>query len=518
VRILRRSCTAAAGVLLFAACDDDPAQPSERLALQSCPVVTDVNAPIALQFTTAVLSSTVGGGSVVVSSAETGLEIPGTATVDPTNPSRVLFVSSAPLAFDQPVRLRVQNLRATASGTQIDVTVCEFRTPLPPITQLWWTALPSASGNRILSAALVSAEKGFALSESGVLSEGGQVGEDFVVVYQEPRFLAGFDIDFISPTRGFATMSNFRRGRTELLESNNGGVTFDSVGSVLGDNLTRIRFLPTTGAAPNNYFNAIGGGSTFQTSFYKFLPATRTFRSQLFVSGTATPPEQQSGQVQDLDVRLEDTTRLAAVTAGVRVGTIDVRGQLYVSKDGGSTWARVPTVRVNNRVQTLWGVSVRPDGDIWISGGNGFVARVSGAFGTGTVTIDSSTTATLRNGTGTGTANNGVRSQDETNPNALIYTDVQFAPDDASRGWLIGAQLVGIDAGIPRYQGLIFETRDGGATWTRQGVLGANNYGAEFPRINRIEVFSSQAVWLVGEGGTVLRYTPQATTATAAQP
>jgi photosystem II stability/assembly factor-like uncharacterized protein len=62
---------------------------------------------------------------------------------------------------------------------------------------------------------------------------------------------------------------------------------------------------------------------------------------------------------------------------------------------------------------------------------------------------------------------------------------------------------------VPRYQGLIFETRDGGTTWTRQGVAGAENYGAEFARLNRIEVFSSSEVWLIGDGGTVLSYEPQ---------
>jgi photosystem II stability/assembly factor-like uncharacterized protein len=91
----------------------------------------------------------------------------------------------------------------------------------------------------------------------------------------------------------------------------------------------------------------------------------------------------------------------------------------------------------------------------------------------------------------------------------LILTDVQFARDNDQRGWVIGAQLIGELGGVPRYQGLIYETRDGGATWTRQGVQGADNYGAGFARLNRIEVFSSSAVWLIGDGGTVLSYEPQ---------
>jgi len=85
---------------------------------------------------------------------------------------------------------------------------------------------------------------------------------------------------------------------------------------------------------------------------------------------------------------------------------------------------------------------------------------------------------------------------------------VQFAPDDQSVGWIVGAQRIGVVNGVPQYRGIIFETRDGGATWTRQGVADAPNYGAEFPRLNRIEARSATDVWIVGDGGTVLSYAP----------
>jgi photosystem II stability/assembly factor-like uncharacterized protein len=72
---------------------------------------------------------------------------------------------------------------------------------------------------------------------------------------------------------------------------------------------------------------------------------------------------------------------------------------------------------------------------------------------------------------------------------------------------------VGIVAGQPRYQGIIFETKDGGNSWTRQGVLGAANFGADFGRLNHIIVKPGSAatpplVWIVGDAGTVLTYRP----------
>jgi len=60
--------------------------------------------------------------------------------------------------------------------------------------------------------------------------------------------------------------------------------------------------------------------------------------------------------------------------------------------------------------------------------------------------------------------------------------------------------------GVPRYQGFIFRTSDGGATFTRQGVVGAANYGAEFPGLNRLAILTSTEVQITGDGGTVLEY------------
>lgn len=490
----RRWLTAACVMLALAACDDDPNEPTERLALVGCPTSADVNAPITLNFTVPLNTATVAPGAIVVSSASTGLEIPGSISLDPASNSRVIFTPSQPLRFAERVRVRVQNLRSAATNSSLDVAVCEFTTQNPPITQLYWRALPNAGGNLLVGASLIGNDRGFVVSVSGILSQLTDTASQFVVRFQEPRFLAGFDVDFVSPTRGFATFSEFRRGRTVLAETNDGGARFDSVASVLFDNVSRIQFDTTSGrVGGNNPFNAMGGGGTYETSFYRYLPATRTFRSTFLEFDTSDP--NASGQVQDLDIMAGDTSKVAAVTAGIDSPPFQVRGWLWYTTDGGATWNQLRSTRAPDSVVTYWGTAVRPGGDTWITGENGFVGRVANPFsGTGTVTRVNDPAIAA------------VRSIDPRNTEALVYTDVQFAPDDPNKGWIVGAQLIGQANGVPRYQGVIFETTNGGQTWTRQGVLGAPNYGAEFPRLNRLEVRSSRSVWIVGDGGTVLRY------------
>jgi photosystem II stability/assembly factor-like uncharacterized protein len=178
---------------------------------------------------------------------------------------------------------------------------------------------------------------------------------------------------------------------------------------------------------------------------------------------------------------------VAATNGAVAASTV---GRVFTSGDGGASWAELAGFAAPTRVVTYFGAARRATGDLFITGGNGYAIRIhpSGA-------VD-----TLVKGT--------VSSLDSTRFGALIYTDVEFAPDNDLRGWLIGARQTGVVNGIPQFEGLIFQTADGGATWVRQGVRGAPNFGETFPRLNRISVFDQNHVWIVGDGGTVLQYQP----------
>jgi photosystem II stability/assembly factor-like uncharacterized protein len=216
----------------------------------------------------------------------------------------------------------------------------------------------------------------------------------------------------------------------------------------------------------------------------KWRPETRSFSTVQTFGNTA--------QVADIDVVPGDTSRAAAVSNGITFanGAFFNPGRSYVSSNGGASWSEIgapATVNENSR----FGVAIRSNGDVYVVGGGGYVARITPSTGTVTRILQ-----------------NAVVNPDPANFQALEFTDVQFAPDDQNKGWIIGASLVSRTGEAPRFQGLIFETVDGGQTWTRQGVRGALAFGAEFPRLNHIIAFSKSSVWLIGDGGTVLSYNP----------
>ena len=467
----------------IAACDDDPTRPTELLTVQ-CPVVSDVNAAVPLVFSVPVLPSSVSAANIIISDATTGLEIPGSISLDAAG-TTATFSPSSPFAFSQRVRVRVQNLLSAATNAVIDVTACEFTTQAPPITELVWDRLPSSGGTQLVGVSHPTEEIGYTMSVQGILAR--RIGDgQFEVAFQQPNFLAGFDVDFVTGERGFASFSDFRQRRSMLLETTDGGITFDSVGAASQDNATRLLFRQTDAAAPSDIFGLVGGGSTFVTNFYKYRTGTGLTLAQS-LGGT--------GQVSDIDVAASDTARAAAVSAGIEVGTIDVRGAVFVSSNGGASWSEVAGARASDETQTYFGVALQDDGDIFVTGGSGYAARWTpdGAGGyTGTVLLAGV-----------------VENPNPDDPLALVFTDVQFSPDDQSIGWIVGAQLVGVVGGVPQYRGLIFATRDGGATWTRQGVAGAEDYGASFPKLNRLDIRTSTSAWIVGDGGTVLAYQPE---------
>lgn len=479
-----RGATFAALVALCAAtaCDKDPTNPSgPALALAQCPAgLLNVNSPILLNFTQPVSPSSVSGANVVVTDAATGFEIPGSVALAANNRQQVVFTPSQTLAFNQAVRIRVQNLLAASGTGGLNVTVCDARTELPPITELFWSTMPNAGGDVLVGVSVV--ERGFAYVAARSNRLFRYVDSSVTALPLPSYYTSSNDVSFVSRTHGFATVTEARLRRSVVLETFNGGLTFDTIGFATAQVLNRAYFRPIpTAEAP---FGVVAGGQTFSPAYFmKFQPATRTFAVSSF-SGT--------GGVSDLDFT-PDTLSGVASTLGIRLGTRRILGTVFTSADGGRSWTEIPGAKAPDSVVTYQGTSIKTNGVIYVTGGNGYVARLTPTGG-GAYTI---TRITLP----------GVTNPQPDNPYALIYNDVQFVRGNENLGWIVGAVQIGSVGGTPRYQGLIFTTRDGGTTWIRQGVRGAANYGAEFPALNRIDALSTTAAWIVGDGGTVLRYT-----------
>ena len=474
--------------LAVAACDDDPTAPDLNFALSGCPTGDlAVNQPISLNFTSAVNPATVSGANVIVTNASTGFEIPGGLSIAP-NGNQVLFTPSAPLPFGTALSIRVQNLLNAQGTASTGVTVCNVLTQAAPITELVWDRLPPVSGGTIAGASLFAPDSGW-VADFGVPIFR-RVGSGWEVRFNQPYFQSTSDVDFVSPVSGWAAHFDQRNLRGVFTRTTNGGVTWDTLLTVAGQAIGRIRI--DSALTGGRLFGLSGGGSFAQTWFFKLDPATGGWRTtSTFASGFGSTG---TSQVNDVDFSAQDTTLAAAVTRGVRINastTIFIPGRIYRSTNSGESWAEIPgTAADSAEIVTYQGVAVRRSGDIFVSGGNGFLGRIA------------------PNGNTLTRIELPLESRDSTNYQALTIADVQFAPDNDMVGWAIGSQLLGVTNGVPRRVGLIFRTTDGGATWVRQGVRGADDYGATFPALFRIEALSSTDVWITGSGGLVLTLRP----------
>ncbi len=482
----------------LAACDKDPNAPDATFATLNCLTTRiDVNAPIAIGFNRRIAPSTVTGANVVVSNAVTGVEFPGSLS---TNSARggdtIFFTPAAPLPFDTLVQVRVQNILAAEGNIPAPQAVCDLRTVLPPIQELFWNQLPSAPGT-LNGVSLVTVDTGYVSAAEEAIFRSVNEGP-FALALTVPYFSTATDVSFATSQQGFTTQFDSRHIRGVVVRTRDGGVTFDTLFSVASQVLQRVIALPN---GANDMFAIVGAGqSTGTTSFYKYHPESSTFTGQIISTGTGG---NATGNVTDLDFFPADTVNGAASTFGLQVSTINSRGMLYVTSNGGTTWDSIPGSRASDATVTYTGVGIRGGANqIFVTGGSGTLRRFTKTGPLAYTVTDYPLSAF------------GITNPDPTNPQALIFTDVEFLPSNDQIGWLIGARQQGVVNGTPKYNGLIFITRDGGATWTRQGVRGAPSFGAEMPRLNRISVLRNQTgqqtpkAWIIGDGGFVISYQP----------
>lgn len=469
-----------AAALALVACDKDPSEPRIDFGLAGCPTGDLApNSPIPLNFTSPVSPSSVSGANVVVTDATTGIEVPGSLSLAQGG-TQVLFTPSSALPFGTILAIRLQNLISSTGTVPLGVVVCNVKTQAPPIAEVVWDQLESPTGTQLVGASMFAADSGWVASSEVPLYKRVPGGWD--VRFTQPYFALSRDVSFATARHGFGTHFNDRLLRSYITETRDGGLVFDTLFSVGGRLITRLVFDSLN--SNNTLFGVIGGGNAVRASFSKYTPSTGAI--------TEVSSFTKTSQVGDIDYPRNDTTRLAANSRGTRFINNTVNpGRVYISSDGGASWVEVPgTAADTERVVDYRGVARRKNGDIFVVGGNGYVARIPA---TGLTTFGAVQQINL-----------GIVTLDSADFNALSYTDVEFAPDDDNYGWIVGRRLTGFTAGVPRFQGLIFETRDGGATWIRQGVRNAPDYGASFPALNRLDVFSHTSAWAVGDGGTVL--------------
>ena len=469
--------------VLLSACEA-PSHPRLDFKLTGCPAGQQaVNGNITLAFTQSIAATTVNQSTVVVTNANTGLGIPGTLALSPDG-TTITFRPSDQLPFQTKLRIRIQNLLTADRSTPLpSVTLCEITTVPPPITQLLFTRLPGVSGFTVRGGSMYVADSGYVIVSTVPVFRRTPGGwED---IFETPYLSSGNDVAFVSRNHGFTAHQQARLVRGAILETTNAGASFDTVFFLQNNSVNRL-FFRRRGNTDTLPFGVVGGGSTGNARFIKYRPQTHTFES---VGNFAT-----TSNVTDIDFPPTDTTRGIAVSGGTLFsdGSL-IPGRVWQTTNGGGSWTEVAGGVTPNIAVNWSGVAMRTAGDIFVTGGSGYVLHGTPSGGGFTFTR---------------ILQNAVPNPDSTNFQALQYNDVAFAPDNQQLGWIVGAQLItGLDL-TPRFQGLIFQTTDGGTTWVRTGVIGADRFGAEFPRLIRIVAFSSTSVWLLGDGGTVLSYKP----------
>ena len=481
-RILSTSLVALAATVLLSACESS-SQPQLDFQLTACPTGQQaVNGNIVLTFTEPVLLTTVNDGNIAVTNAGTGFQLPGTLSLS-ADGKTITFRPSDQLPFETKLRIRVQNLLTADRTTPFPaVKLCEITTVPPPITQLLFTQLPGVSGFTVRGGSMFVADSGYVIVATVPVFRRTILGwED---VFTSPFLSSGNDVSFLSRNHGFTAHQQARLVRGAILETFNAGQTFDTVFFLQNQSINRL-FFRRRGNTDTLPFGVVGGGSTGNARFLKYRPQTHTFES---VGNFAT-----TSNVTDIDFPPNDTTKGIAVSGGTLFSDNTlIPGRVWQTTNAGVTWTEVAGGVTPNNAVNWAGVAIRAAGDIFVTGGGGYILHGTPSGGGYTFTR---------------ILQNAVPNPDSTNFQALQYNDVQFAPDDQQLGWIVGAQLIA-GLGVPRFQGLIFQTKDGGNTWVRTGVIGADSFGAEFPRLIRIVAFSSKSVWLLGDGGTVLSYQP----------
>lgn len=479
---------AAIASLALAACDDDPTRPNTPFALTACPVgPLAVNAPITLTFTQPVAASAVSPGNVVVTDAFTGFEVPG--SLSRTEAGTIQFVPSDPLPFGRDLRIRVQNLLAEQNNAQIAVTVCDVETAPPPITELFWEALTPVTGNPLVGASALGSDQGYVADFSGPIFRKDGPGQEFVVRFNNPYYVRSYDVAFVTMNRGYGAHFDNRVFQGVLTETVDGGINWDTLFATPFEEINRLYVRSRNNSADTTQiFAYLGGGTAVNGTLWKYNPRTKTMSATNLdytskVNDIAFP--QTSGQISD-------TTRGVAVTFGIRFGDILVPGKVWRTTDGGATWPEVAAARATRRIVAWQGAAIRGNGEIWVVGGSGSVRQISPAGAVTEIPLSRFS---------------GLEVRDTSDYETLIFNDIEFAPgSNDQKGWIVGAELIGFVNGRPQFRGFIFETRDGGTTWVRQGVQGASGYGGEFPRLNRISARSATDAWIVGDRGTVITY------------
>lgn len=466
-----RAVCALAALALVAACDDDPNEPNVQPLTGDFSVTRDtigVQEAIRVVFNRPIDPATaLDPANFVVTNLCDTLRVPGSIRL---SGDTLIFSPSQALPFLTLLSVRVQNvLDAQGNALRQPITFQRITVP-PPVSDASWEFLNSPTNDFVTGVDFNTEEHGFLVTFGGKVFRTQNGGVVFGARYKNPNITETYNIQTF------------------------GGDTVLMIGSILiggGPQWTVFRSLDSAFTfTPANTVNVLLYGSQFRKvgtrvvgvvggqalapAVYRYHFATHTLTT---ASGTPT-----SGSVLFTDVALSRDTTKAVSTYFDFFSNV---GMAYRSLNGGTSYT---PVALPTNPRNLFGTGFVDNSIALLLGDSSEVIR-----------LDVNTGATTRLGAAQGIPQTQIVGNAST---VFTFTRARFAPD-GQLGWISGFVTRRRPGSADVVQGVILQSRDGGQTWTRQGISGAPENGLGFPPVRTLQVLSRDFASLGGDNGLV---------------
>ncbi len=475
-----------AGLLLafgaFAACEDDPTAPETDLLaprVQNDSII-GLQEPIRVVFDQAVDPQTaLDPENFVVVNLCTGLRVPGALRLAGDT---LIFSPSTSLPFLTPLAVRIQNI-LTPLGAALRVPLTfRLRTRNPEVSDVSWATLNSPTNDPGTGINFVNRNVGFLTTITGSVFRTTDGGQTFAARFKDPNLNNTRDIRAVSldtaymigtPNLGTGSFAAFFR-------TTDSARTFARLYTEGGAQFRALRVYEPAGRKPV----MLAFGNSGRLSVWRLDEQTGVTTRFGPVPFT-TLAEIAIGNGGDL---APNGVRAVAVGLGPRAGG-GAFGVIFTSADSGKSFTRftgLPRV-----YPQFLGAGFANNNEAFVMGDTSTVLRVN--LATGAVTE-------------LGAANGIPQTERDTTSNLTtryFFRRIAFAPNNPQIGWMTGY----LERGNFK-RGVILQTRNGGALWTRQAVRGTPDNGLGFPPLGEflfgdIQSLSNDFAVLTGSDGFV---------------
>lgn len=475
--------TVAGAALAAAACDKDPSAPTRtfpQAAIVNDSVVGRQEAiRVVFKGTSAQRDSLTSATALdqsnfVVINQCTGLRIPGSLRLGRgTDADTLVFTPTQALPYLTLVGVRVQNLLTTAGLPLGQPLTFQLRTENPPVGDLSWNFVDSPTNDIVTGVGFTDRTTGYVVTDGGAVFRTTDAGRNFVPRYKDDattntsEIKAFTDTVYMLGARKFGAQTRFG-----LFVSRNAGASFDTARTV-----TPFLYRSAMRRAPDGSIRGLVGGLFDVNYAYAYNAKTGSL-----VQSTGIPGGNYI--LTGLDLSKTSAQNAVVTFAGFTFTPQEGTGLAVRSTNGGQSFT---PITLPSGVYALNGTGFINENEALLLGDSSVVLRYN--FTTGQVTKLG--------------AAQGIPQTQRTSANDFtIYSfgKARFV-DGSPLGFIIGTATRRRPGVSDVVNGVILMSRDGGATWVRQGISGAPDNALGFPPIGDIQALADDFAVLGGSNG-----------------